>query len=413
MGILMQDRSLIVGGGAVGQGIASFLIGAGRTVTLVARGATAQSLRRQGLHRIGVLGSHVAPPSSFSVAGSVADVDSDPFDAVYVCVKAYDSESVADELAGRSDLFHDGTRLILCQNGWGNAETFAVRFSRGRVLNARLLTGFDRLAPATVQVTAHAREVLVGSLFDPGSPGAEGICKALSAGGLPARPSPCIARDLWEKMCFNCTLNPLGAILDAKLGDIAGSTRIRLLLDALVREVFEVMHANGYEAHSPTADRFLSTFYQELLPATADHCTSMLQDLRAGRRTEIDALNGVIIRLGERAGLAATCNRFVHGLVCFLEGRPRWVPNGSAPVPPATIRPRTGRRISTAYAPSPRHRFAYQPRVDATAPRSRWKETRRKDISTKLDRAWENPTSHEGVGLRRAGCVNPPEYMVD
>ena len=64
---------------------------------------------------------------------------------------------------------------------------------------------------------------------------------------------------------------------------------MRSLINSLVEEIFEVMHTAGYSTHAPTAADYLTTFYQKLVPATASHRSSMLQDLTAGRRTEIDS----------------------------------------------------------------------------------------------------------------------------
>jgi 2-dehydropantoate 2-reductase len=320
------SRHLIIGAGSVGQGFASFLHQGGGDVLLVARGDTAAALRRGGLWRDGVLGTHTMPPGSFRVADSLALVPAIRFDAIFVCVKSYDSAGVAAALAERPDLLRAGTSVVLCQNGWGNAEEFARFLPTDGILNARIITGFDRPVPAEpnrVRVTVHAQPVRVGSLFSRQTGAAGAVSAALAAGGLPCDATDCIERDLWEKMCFNCSLNPLGAIFRTPLGELVTCPGMCSLIDSLVGEIFDVMHASGYRTHARTAAEHLDTFYRKLVPATASHRSSMLQDILDGRRTEIDALNGAVVRLGEPVGVDVTYNRVVHALVTFAETRPR------------------------------------------------------------------------------------------
>src|SRR5204863_6833592 len=102
--------------------------------------------------------------------------------------------------------------------------------------------------------------------------------------------------------------------------------RMRSLIDSLVEEIFQVVHASGYHTHARTAAEYLDTLYRKLVPATASHRSSMLQDILDGRRTEIDALNGAVVRLGERAGVDVTRNRTIQALVTFAETRSRRSP---------------------------------------------------------------------------------------
>ena len=83
------------------------------------------------------------------------------------------------------------------------------------------------------------------------------------------------------------------------------------------------MEAAGYESHWPDAETYLDDFYGRLLPPTAQHESSTLQDLRAGKRTEIDALTGAVVRLGEAHGVPVPVNRTLLAQVRFSESRRR------------------------------------------------------------------------------------------
>jgi 2-dehydropantoate 2-reductase len=312
---------LVVGAGAVGLGVASFLHRAGGRVAVLARGDTAAALRRSGLCRDGVLGDHTARPDGLTVVEALTELPQQPFDYVLVCVKSFDSETIATSLAACPELLGGRGRVVLCQNGWGNAEVFARFLPARRILNALFFTGFERLASNRVRVTGHARPVRVGGLFDRSTTKAGTVCTALTASGLSAEPTDHVARDLWDKMLLNCAVNPLGALFGLPPRRLFASPRVRSFAAGLIGETFAVLRASGYDAHAAGASAYLDTFYRELIPAMADHTPSMLQDLRGGRRTEIDALNGAVVRLGERAGVAVPCNRAVWSLIRHAERR--------------------------------------------------------------------------------------------
>jgi 2-dehydropantoate 2-reductase len=313
---------IVYGAGAVGLGLASALLaGGGARVRIVARPAVAAALRERGLLRTGIFGRVEVEPARLAVASEAGALGGPPADAVLVATKACDGEAAAAALAAAPQAVGPGTLLVLCQNGWGNAERFTARFPAAQVWNARVITGFRKPAPHHVDVTVHAEPVRVGSLFG-GSPGrVAALCAALGRGGIPCEPSGDIAADLWAKLLYNAALNPLGAILGASYGALGASPHTRALMEALARETFAVMEADGWRTHWPSAAAWLADFYSRLLPPTAAHESSMLQDLRAGRRTEIDAITGAVVALAERHGVAVPVSRSVLALVRFLEAR--------------------------------------------------------------------------------------------
>ncbi len=315
-------RVLIYGGGAVGLGIASCLLHAGNEVDILARPQTVAALEREGLTRTGIFGDVHAKPGAFRCYCSLQEACSGPYDFVLICTKSFDSPSVAEDLGRQRACTNSTAKLVLFQNGWGNAEVFAARFDKDRIFNARVITGFHKHQPNEVEITVHADSIHIGSLFgvDPGA--VESLCHAISAGGIPCEKTDAIEKDLWAKMLYNCALNPLGAILGVPYGVLAEHAPTRQLMDKIVEEVFAVMAASGYRTHWQQAQDFLKVFYERLVPDTADHRSSMLQDLTAGKRTEIDALNGAVIRLANEHGLQTPYNGAVYRLIRFLESRP-------------------------------------------------------------------------------------------
>ena len=312
---------IVFGAGAVGLGLASALVAADARVRIVARPATAEALRAHGLVRSGIFGAAHAAPSRFEVATSAAALSARAADFALVATKAFDSAAAARALAEAPHAVGAETQLVLCQNGWGNTDPFSAVFPAARVWNARVITGFRKLAPHHVDVTVHAEPVHVGSLFGASPARVAALCAAIDKGGIPCEPTAHIAEDLWAKLLYNATLNPLGAILGVSYGALGDSPRTRAVIDALARETFAVMEAAGQRTHWPSATAWLADLYARLLPPTAAHESSMLQDLRAGRRTEIDAITGAVVELATRHDVAAPVSRSVLTLVRFLETR--------------------------------------------------------------------------------------------
>ncbi len=310
---------LIYGGGAVGLGIASCLIRPGNRVEIVARAETVAALKNEGLLRTGIFGRVHVQAGAFGCCASLDEAARGPYDFVLICTKSFDSVAAAKDLADHEDHIGRGAKLVLFQNGWGNAEAFAVHFEKGRIYSARVITGFRRPRPNEVEITVHADAIHVGSLFATDLSVIQPLCRAIREGGIPCERTDAIEKDLWAKMLYNCALNPLGAILGVPYGALAEAASTKALMDRIVEEVFAVTVAAGYRTHWPEPRQFLEVFYGQLVPDTAEHKSSTLQDLAAGKRTEIEALNGAVIQLAQKHGIAVPYNLAVYNLIKFLE----------------------------------------------------------------------------------------------
>ncbi len=313
-------RLLIYGGGAVGLGIASCLLKSGGQVDIIARPGTVDALRREGLVRTGLFGRFAAPPTQFESRVDLTSPGAATCDLVLVCTKSFDSAGAAADLAAHWDDLGRPAGVVLFQNGWGNAEVFAQHFPPEQVYSARVITGFRRHQPNEVEITVHADSIHIGSLYAADLRVIEPLCRSIRQGGIPCEPTGRIGKDLWAKMLYNCALNPLGAILRVPYGALASQPTTRELMNRIIEEVFAVMAAAGYCTHWRSAADFIDAFYGRLVPDTAEHESSMLQDILAGRRTEIDALTGAVIALARRHDLASPYNNAVYDLVKFVEG---------------------------------------------------------------------------------------------
>ena len=143
------------------------------------------------------------------------------------------------------------------------------------------------------------------------------VAADLNRAGIPTREVNDILTHLWGKVLYNCALNPLGAILGVPYGALGDNPQTRGLMRRIIEEIYQVADARGVPLGHADAGAYVKFFLENLVPATASHWPSMWQDLQAGRRTEIEALNGAICRYGEAVGVLTPYNDAISRLVRF------------------------------------------------------------------------------------------------
>lgn len=314
-------KAIIYGGGAVGLGIASFLLKSKNQVDVIARRNTVLALRKYGLVRTGIWGDYSAEASAFGSYVSLKEIGENDYHYILVCTKSFDSFEAAKDLSQYDSLFGKKTKIVLFQNGWGNAEIFQSFFEKEKIYNARVITGFRRPKANEVTITVHADSIHIGSLFNEDLVCIEDLCRSIDKGGIPCEATNEIEKDLWAKMLYNCALNPLGAILDVPYGVLAEHESSRIIMKGIVEEVFEVIKASGHQTHWQSPNDFLDVFYKQLVPDTAEHKSSTLQDILAKKKTEIDALNGAVIKLADKHEVHVPYNSAVYNIVKFIEAK--------------------------------------------------------------------------------------------
>ena len=313
---------LIYGGGAVGLGLAGCLIQSRESVDIIARQSTAEALRQDGLIRTGVFGDAHAAPNQFRVFDAIDKIQSETaYDYILVCTKSHDSQGVAESLAAAPRLAGPQTVIILCQNGWGNTEIFAPYFDKSHLFNARVITGFNRPAPNHVDITVHVDAIHMGSIFDVDPGDLEPLCTAIANGGLPCETTGDITKDMWAKMLYNCALNPLGAIFNVPYGRLGESRHTRQIMQKIIEEIYLVLEKTPYRTNWNTPAEYLDVFFNTLIPTTAKHEASTLQDIKAQKKTEIDALNGAVVKLGKQYGVDVSTNELIYEMIKFKEGQ--------------------------------------------------------------------------------------------
>lgn len=312
-------KVLIIGTGAVGLSLASALCRTGADTHVVARGATAKAIRKYGIERRGILGHVVVSPENIRVFESVQEAETG-YDFIINSAKTTANADIARDLAGKGqELLSAQGILVLAQNGFGNERAFTEVLAIHRIYHASFAIGFLRPQPHISEVTVFSAPVSVGSIFgDPAKRCAE-LVGAIDRGGIPSVVTNEIAKTMWAKLLYNCTLNPLSAILKTNYGGLTKSESTITLMKHVIEEIFAVMHAAGYETQWNDAQAYQKEFFEKILPPTYGHRSSTLQDIERKIPTEIDSLNGAVVSLGQRFGIETPCNAVITQILKGLE----------------------------------------------------------------------------------------------
>ncbi|MFV9503346.1 MAG: 2-dehydropantoate 2-reductase [Oscillochloridaceae bacterium umkhey_bin13] len=319
-------RICIVGAGAIGGYLGVKLAQAGAEVTLIARGAHLEAIRQEGLaveYRDG--SREVIRP-----AQATANMDeAGPQDYVIVAVKAQALPALAAPMRA---LYGPATTVVYAQNGipwWyflrhgGPHEGRAVEtVDPGGVIAAH--TEGERILGCVVYPAAEITRPGVirhieGNRFTLGEPDgskserAQALSRMLSTAGLKAPVRPDIRNELWLKLWGNLSFNPISALTRATLEVIATDPDGYALTAALMAEAQAVAEALGVRFPISIERRI------KMAEEVGAHKTSMLQDIEAGRRTEIDALVGAVAELGRLTDTPTPQLEAVYRCVKLLE----------------------------------------------------------------------------------------------
>lgn len=304
-------KVLVFGLGALGTVYSCLLKKQGHLVCGVDMPATVKAINEQGVKVSGIWGEHAARLDQ--VTADINDLTAYDFDLMVLTVKAFDTAMAAKQL---SSMLRPHTRVILAQNGYGNYQAALGFIPAEQLIVGRVIFGSETEAPGAAKVTVIADDVILGSpngLID--LAWLEDLAAQFTAAGIPTRASDKIMQFVWGKIIYNSALNPLGAILEVAYGQLAAMEPTRQLMDSIIDEIFNVLSAMGQEVLWHDAAEYKAAFYNQMIPTTAGHHASMLQDIQRGRRTEIDALNGAVVELGRQFKVDTPVNAVITALL--------------------------------------------------------------------------------------------------
>ena len=299
-------RIAIIGAGAVGGYYGALLSQAGADVSFVARGAHRDAIRANGLRIIGVQGD-------FTVKVAAEDDPSriGPVDVVMLAVKTYDNTSAFPLLM---PLLGPDTCVLTLQNGVDSANDLASVVGQSRVLAGPTYIATAIEAPGVIRQTGSHRRIVFGEVFDPPAtitPRVQDLADLMCAADIHAEPVADARIPLWEKFIY---LAPFAAFTGAArkpIGAIWEDAEARETFMAAVAEVEQVARATGIAVAADVRDRVAT--YTDSIPGSTR--SSMLIDLQAGKRIEVESLPGSVVRRGREVGVETPIMRGLYAVL--------------------------------------------------------------------------------------------------
>jgi 2-dehydropantoate 2-reductase len=294
----------IVGAGALGSVFAAALLRAGHAVLLLGRRPTPDI-------------TVCEPPCT--VRDKPLRVETDPRSVasaafVLMLVKAYDTAEAAQGIA---PYLHPDTTLITLQNGLGNVERLRMHLPEGQQVLAGVTSqAARRVSPGLILHTGEG-PTMIGYASEADRGAATTLASILTGAGLPATPTGDIDRYIWQKVAVNAAINGLTAVARVPNGELSQRPSLTDAADALADEASAIASAHGYELTG------IHRIVRDTIAATAVNRSSMLQDIEAGRPTEVDAIYGSLIAAGRSVGLATPALTVIDALVRSISGYDR------------------------------------------------------------------------------------------
>lgn len=290
----------VMGAGAVGAFFGGMLARAGHRVVLIGRPAHVDAIRQHGLRL-----QAQAFDERLALAANTEPGAAQGADLVLFCVKSPDTEAAGAQLRPH---LAPGTLVLTLQNGVDNAERLRPVLPGQAVAAAVVYVATEMAGPGHVR--HHGRGELV---IEPG-PRSEAAAQALRAAGVPTEVSANVRGALWAKLVINCAYNALSALSQRPYGWLAGQPGVAEVMADVLAECRAVAAAEGV-ALPPNLDAAVRRI-AETMPG---QCSSTAQDLARGKPSEIDHLNGHVLRRGRALGVPTPANQVLHTLVKLAE----------------------------------------------------------------------------------------------
>ena len=301
-------RVAVVGAGAMGGVWAARLSAAGMPVAVVDVSPNVVSaIVTDGLVLQNGDGTETARPQA-----TTRPEDLGPCDVVFFFVKAHHTASAA-QLA--RPLVGSSMTVVSLQNGWGNADVLADTYPPDQIVMGVTYHSATVIAPGRVAHTGKGATYL-GPYVD-GAPldRAAAVGQLLDGAGIEATVTTQVKTEVWKKLILNAATLPTAALTRLSAGDLGQPGPMLDLVDALAAEAVQVARAQGYAIDLAERTKRIHA----VLAGAGAGKASMLQDAEAHRKTEIEVINGAVVRAAEKVGMDVPLNRAMVALIGGLE----------------------------------------------------------------------------------------------
>jgi 2-dehydropantoate 2-reductase len=302
-----MQQVLVVGAGAVGGFFGAHLARHNPNVSFLLRPRTLAAVKEHGLVVRSAQQTLTVYPPAASDPRDLAQPD-----LVILAVKTYDLNSALDQI---EPVLTDKTIILTLQNGVDAEDRILMRLRRDCVVAGVAYLYAKLVAPGVIE---HYKRgiVAIGELSGSRSERVSLIAKLFEQSGIVCHVSDNIRRTKWEKMCWNCAFNPITVLINDRVAKAIEHPEMRGVIRQIVGEVAAVAEAVGIQLHPDIAEKTL-----QMTEAIRDIHTSMYDDWKAGRLTEIDSLNGYIVRKGRELHIPTPVNEALTAMVKALTER--------------------------------------------------------------------------------------------
>jgi 2-dehydropantoate 2-reductase len=298
----------VMGTGGVGGYVGGLLARAGVDIHFLARGKHLQAIQEEGLQVVSAQGSFRVMIHATSDPDEIG-----PVDLLLFCVKSYDTKDAARSM---EPLIEDDTMILTLQNGIDNVDKLSDLYGVNRILGGTTYIESSIAAPGVVAQTGQAGRIIFGELNGASTGRAGELLGLFQKAQVDAELSDNIQEVLWSKFLFICAVHGVSTLSRAPLGLVLSCPPTRELLVQVMREVEQLARARGVAlSKQVVADALaLAESYNKRFKC------SMLRDLEWHRPMEIEALNGMAVKLGKELGIPTPFNEAIYACI-KLENR--------------------------------------------------------------------------------------------
>lgn len=300
-------RIVVMGSGGLGGYFGGLLARSGAAVTFVARGAHLQALQERGLTVRSVHGDFTLPVHACADPAGVGAAD-----VVLFCVKTYDAPAAAALL---QPVVAAQTVVLTLQNGVDMAAELHAIFGRGTMLAGVSRIGSTLVAPGVIEQPTPGRLIEFGSAEPQAQAAVERLRQLLEHAGIPTRVTPDIQRSLWEKLVYIAAFSGLSTLTRLRPAQLLAHATTRATYRTVMQETAAVAWAAGIGVAADIVERTLHDLETSGDPGES----SMSMDFQRRRPLEVEAINGAVVRHGQRLHVPTPLNQAIYHALLVMD----------------------------------------------------------------------------------------------
>jgi 2-dehydropantoate 2-reductase len=297
-----------MGAGAIGSLFGALLARAGNKVSLIGRQPHIDKINEEGLVLEGVSGE-----ARIQLTATTDPSTLEAPELILLTVKAYDTAQAVHDV---EPLFGSQTHLLCLQNGLGTEDVAGGILGAARIIRGTTSDGALFLKPGNIRHTGHGDTVL-GYIEQAPDRFLKELADRFHEAGFNTTVTDNIRKLVWQKIFVNIAINPFGTLTGLRNGDLLAVPELRAAMNAAIEEGIALTDKLGLDINSQLA----MANAVEVAKRTARNKNSMLQDIQKGKKTEIEYINGALVKYGAKYGLACPVNAVLTALVKGLEKR--------------------------------------------------------------------------------------------